>query len=135
MHGIEYIAKNDKVFGILLKQNFSSEKKYNFITPNEYTIQLGSNFYKAGEKIRNHKHVPRDFKVDRLQEFIVINRGKCKIFMFDDDDQLICERIMEAGDSILLTAGGHGFEVLEDLNIVEIKQGPFDPNIQEKIFF
>jgi hypothetical protein len=25
----------------------------------------------------------------------------------------------------LLIAGGHGFEVLEDLNMVEVKQGPY----------
>ena len=30
-----------------------------------------------------------------------------------------------AGDVILLIEGGHGFEVLEEIEMVEVKQGPY----------
>ena len=34
-------------------------------------------------------------------------------------------RVLGPGDVILLISGGHGFEVLEELNMVEVKQGPY----------
>jgi len=34
-------------------------------------------------------------------------------------------RMLGRGDVILLIAGGHGFEVIEELNMVEVKQGPY----------
>ena len=34
-------------------------------------------------------------------------------------------RTIESGDVILLIKGGHGFEVLEDLEMFEVKQGPY----------
>ena len=34
-------------------------------------------------------------------------------------------RVLEGGDTILLAGGGHGFEVLEDLAMIEVKQGPY----------
>ena len=33
--------------------------------------------------------------------------------------------ILRTGDVILLASGGHGFEVLEELEMYEIKQGPY----------
>jgi hypothetical protein len=34
-------------------------------------------------------------------------------------------RILSAGDVILLAFGGHGFEMLEPTEIIEVKQGPY----------
>jgi hypothetical protein len=34
-------------------------------------------------------------------------------------------RELGAGDVILLIRGGHGFEVLEEIEMVEVKQGPY----------
>ena len=33
--------------------------------------------------------------------------------------------MLQGGDVILLAEGGHGFEMLEDSEMVEVKQGPY----------
>jgi len=33
--------------------------------------------------------------------------------------------ILNSGDTILLLRGGHGFNILEDSKIIEVKQGPY----------
>ena len=33
--------------------------------------------------------------------------------------------VLEEGDVILLAGGGHGFEILEETVMIEIKQGPY----------
>ena len=43
---------------------------------------------------------------------------------FTSDQRYLESRILEAGDVILLASGGHGFEVLEEVEMVEVKQGP-----------
>jgi hypothetical protein len=44
---------------------------------------------------------------------------------YDDSRTYLESRILRAGDVILLTECGHGFEVLEELEMIEVKQGPY----------
>ena len=55
----------------------------------------------------------------------MIKNGKCKISIFDDNDSFISEIVVSAGDIVFLAMGGHGIEVIEDVSIIEIKQGPY----------
>jgi hypothetical protein len=34
-------------------------------------------------------------------------------------------RILHTGDTIILVSGGHGFEILDDTEMIEVKQGPY----------
>ena len=45
--------------------------------------------------------------------------------MFSSDKEFIGDRILTAGDLILLCGGGHSFEMLEETSMIEVKQGPF----------
>ena len=58
-------------------------------------------------------------------KFFCLKRGRLRVDFFDNDQQYLESRILEAGDVILLAAGGHGFEVLEEIEMVEVKQGPY----------
>ena len=54
---------------------------------------------------------------------------------FYDSDQCYLEsRILEAGDVILLATGGHGFEVLEEIEMIEVKQGPYAGEVDKTRF-
>ena len=44
---------------------------------------------------------------------------------FDDQQSYLESRELNAGDVILLVKGGHGFEVLKELDMIEVKQGPY----------
>ena len=94
---------------------------------NIWLIVLGMAFEALFVKLsRFHGHdnpVPRN--VQFTQETLFIKRGQLRVDFFDTDRRYVCSRILHAGDVILLVQGGHGFEVLEELEMFEVKQGPY----------
>ncbi len=79
----------------------------------------------AGKAIDPHVHNPVPRAIQMTQEVLVVRRGKIRVDFYDDQKNYLKSRALVTGDIILLAAGGHGFEVLEDLEMIEIKQGPY----------
>ena len=79
----------------------------------------------VGKEIPPHVHNPAPREVQFTQEVLFIKRGKLRVDFYDDDHTYLESRILEAGDTILLATGGHGFEVLEETEMIEVKQGPY----------
>ena len=79
----------------------------------------------AGKKIDAHVHniVHRD--VVMTQEVLFIKKGKLRVDFYDIYKDYIESKILEAGDIILLISGGHGFTAIEELEMIEVKQGPY----------
>ena len=55
----------------------------------------------------------------------MIRKGKVKVNFYNMDQECIDDTILTDGDVILLCAGGHGFDILEETEMIEIKQGPY----------
>jgi hypothetical protein len=70
-----------------------------------------------------HNPVPRE--VHFTKEVLFIRHGRVKIDFFTDHQIYIESRVLETGDVILLSEGGHGFEILEETEMIEVKQGPY----------
>ena len=99
-----------------------------FYVENERTLQVGKQRRLRGERITPHRHLP--VQIDReetLQEVLYIESGKVKITFYDDRWGEIDSRVLNKGDMILLIRGGHGFEILEETKMIEVKQGPYNP--------
>jgi mannose-6-phosphate isomerase-like protein (cupin superfamily) len=96
-----------------------------FFTPNELSQQLAYMHHPPGKIIEPHIHTPAAREVLLTQETLFIKRGKLRVDFFDDQQNYLESRILEAGDVILLVQGGHGFEILEELEMFEVKQGPY----------
>ena len=47
------------------------------------------------------------------------------IDFYNDRQEYLESHIIGANDVIILATGGHGFEVIEDIEMFEIKQGPY----------
>jgi mannose-6-phosphate isomerase-like protein (cupin superfamily) len=125
MQNIEQITNvNGQVMAIIISHRFN-EKGIHFFTPNEFSQQLAYMNHPAGKIIEPHYHNAVQRNVVFTQEVLVIKKGKLKVDFYDDDLNYSESRILEAGDVILLSAGGHGFEVIEDLEMIEVKQGPY----------
>ena len=62
---------------------------------------------------------------------IIVRRGRCEIDVYNDERQLVASREIRAGDIMLMVGGGHGFRMLEDTVLLEVKQGPYT-GIDEK---
>ena len=114
--------------------NHPIEPGVHFYSKNEDTLQVGRQLRAKGEKTKPHRHLP--VKIEReemLQEVLYIEKGKVKVIFYDDQWKEIDSRIMNGGDMILLIKGGHSFEFLEETEMVEIKQGPYDSSATMKM--
>jgi oxalate decarboxylase/phosphoglucose isomerase-like protein (cupin superfamily) len=125
MKGVEKISHQGIDYAIVLRADAGSEDKYNFLTDPQGPLQLGVNFYTRGETISNHYHHERDMPRVQVQEFILVSAGQLVLKLFDDQQRQFTSVTMESGDAVLLLRGGHGFDILDDTKIVEIKQGPY----------
>jgi hypothetical protein len=96
-----------------------------FFTSHEFSQQLASMSYATGKVIPAHTHNPVPRQVSYTQEALFIRKGKVRVDFYTRQREYRTSRVLGAGDVILLISGGHGFEVLEDLNMVEVKQGPY----------
>ncbi len=122
---IKEIRHEGQVLALVFSHKIKSEG-VRFLTPNDYTLQLGLLEHPAGRCIKEHIHNPDiKYKVDTTQEFLYIEKGKVKASIYSNNFDLITEIILEPGDFMLHISGGHGFEILEDSRIIEIKQGPY----------
>lgn len=56
---------------------------------------------------------------------LVVRSGRCQIDLYDRERRHVATRELGAGDVILIVGGGHGFRMLEDTVLLEVKQGPY----------
>lgn len=118
------IKKKDKLLAIIIKDGYENTG-VDFITPNEYSQQLAYMHHPTGKVIDAHVHnvVHRD--VVYTQEVLFIKKGKLRVDFYDVYQDYLESCVLESGDVILLTSGGHGFKVLEEVEMIEVKQGPY----------
>lgn len=121
---VERIEHNKKVLAIIVRSSFK-ESGINFFTPNEYSQQLAFMSHKSGKEIQPHIHKPVQRSVNYTQETLFIRKGKLQVDFYTNKQEFLESRILETGDVILLIKAGHGFKVLEDLEMFEVKQGPY----------
>jgi anti-sigma factor ChrR (cupin superfamily) len=121
---IETIKHNDTVLSVIIRSNYKSEG-IEFFTPQDYSQQLGYMNRKKGYAIPPHRHNLVERKVVLTQEVLYIKSGKVRVDFYDDSQEYIESRVLHQGDVILLATGGHGFEMLEDSEMIEVKQGPY----------
>lgn len=121
---IENIYIKEKLSAIIIRSSRLKEG-INFYTPNDFSQQVASMNHKKGHLIEPHFHNKVVREVHYTQEVLVIRKGKLRVDFYDKDSQYIESRILKQDDIIVLVTGGHGFEVLEDLEMIEVKQGPY----------
>ena len=56
---------------------------------------------------------------------LTIDARSVEPFIKVPDEFPVTKLELKAGDSLLLTGGGHGFDVLEECQLIEVKQGPY----------
>ncbi len=133
MEKLEYIKKKEKLLAIIIRDNFTCNG-VNFITPNEYSQQIAYMHHPTGKTIDAHIHNLVHRNVVLTQEVLVIKKGKLRVDFYDDYEDYLESRILNMGDVILLVSGGHGFQVLEEIEMIEIKQGPYSGDLDKKRF-
>ena len=133
MSELRMIKKKDRLIAIIIKNNYKCEG-VDFITPNEYSQQLAYMHHPAGKTIDAHVHNLVHRNVVLTQEVLFIKKGKLRVDFYDDYQDYLESQILEAGDVILLTSGGHDFKVLEEVEMIEVKQGPYSGELDKTRF-
>ena len=96
-----------------------------FLTPADCPLQVGYVVYAAGQEIARHLHRPVERHLVGTAEVLVVQRGRCEVDVYAEDRRLVATRELGPGDVLIAVAGGHGFRLLEDTVLLEVKQGPF----------
>ena len=129
----EEIFIDGQLCAILLRAGYD-ESGIQFFTSDELSQQLASMSYKPGKVIPAHTHQPVHREIHYTQEALFIRKGKLRVDFYSVGQEYRRSRVLQTGDVILLIAGGHGFEVLEELNMVEVKQGPYAGDKDKLVF-
>jgi len=133
MNGINTIQKDGKIFAIVVSRKFDKMGP-TFLTPEDFPFQMGVVKYGKDHFIRTHRHRPFSKPVNSTQEFLAIVEGRLEVSIYTDAWEMLEVVVLEAGDCILLAAGGHGMKFLEETKLVEAKQGPYTGVTNEKAF-
>ncbi len=121
---IKRIMHASHIYAIIIGSDFKKEG-IDFFTPDDFAQQLGYMNRPKGYHIPAHKHRVLTRTLSQTQEVLVVKSGKVKVSFFDEEGVFFEAAIISKGDVILLAYGGHGFEMLEDSEMIEIKQGPY----------
>jgi len=130
---IEQITDGDRELALILRRNFRQDG-ITFFTPGSYSQQLGYMNRPTGYVIPPHVHNPVLREVQFTKEVLFIRSGRVRVDFYAEDQSYLQSTVLREGDVILLAYGGHGFEMLEPTEIIEVKQGPYCGN-QDKTRF
>lgn len=121
---IERITHNDQLLSVIIRISYFNQGIH-FFTPDDFSQQLAYMNRPKGYIIAPHVHnlVPRE--VTLTQEVLFIKSGSVRVDFYDDEKNYLKSTILDKGDVILLASGGHGFEMIEASEMIEVKQGPF----------
>lgn len=96
-----------------------------FFTSGDMSQQLAYMEHNKGHIIAPHVHNLVKREVHYTKEVLLIRKGKMRVDFYDDSKNYVESYVVKDGDVLLLANGGHGFEILEDTEMFEVKQGPY----------
>jgi hypothetical protein len=130
--GIEVIEKDGIVYAEIIWAS-TRVNQTSFFSPAESSFQFGLLAHKAGFLEPPHYHKPVTRTINDLQQMFLVQRGKVAVLLYSDDRKLLSEVILNPGDAIVLVHGIHAIRVIEDMQCISVKQGPFYGTENDKI--
>lgn len=118
------IGESGEMLAIILRAQHQ-KNGIEFFTPDDFPQQLGYMKHKKGHLIKPHLHNKIERIVNYTFEVLFVKSGIVKVNFYDLNKAYLKSKILNKGDVILLAYGGHGFEILEDSEMIEVKQGPY----------
>jgi len=131
---IEKILHKKKLLALIVRGKYRSKKGITFFTPNDSTQQFGYMKHKKKHVIKPHLHKKRLTRILYTTEVILILKGILRVDFYNFSKKYLFSKIVREKDIIMLVHGGHGFKILKDIEMLEIKQGPYSLS-KDKIKF
>jgi hypothetical protein len=130
---IDTIGRGGQVFSYVIHAGDPPERT-TFLTPDDAIQQVGFVVHGAGDEVRRHYHRPIERTITGTPEVLLVRSGRCEMTVYDEDEELVDMRELGEGDVMIMVGGGHGFRMLEDTVLIEVKQGPYY-GTDEKTYF
>jgi mannose-6-phosphate isomerase-like protein (cupin superfamily) len=127
------ISRGGTVLAMIIPAQYS-EPGIRFFTPPEFSQQLAYMRHPPGKQILPHVHNAVAREVFYTHEVLFLRKGRLRVDFYDQEKNYLESRILEAGDTILLASGVHGFEALEEIEMIEVKQGPYSGELDKTRF-
>lgn len=124
IENVERITSGGRLLACIIRAEADVEET-TFLTPPESNVQVGFVARRAGGEIAPHAHNPVERHIRGTFEVLVVRRGRCEVDFYSADRERVATRELRKGDTVFILEGGHGFRVLEDMVLTEIKQGPY----------
>ncbi len=121
---VQRICNGDEMLALIIRADYEAEG-IEFFTPDEFSQQIAYMNRPENYVIPPHVHNPVARSVAYTKEVLFIRSGKLRVDFYTDEQAYLHSTILNAGDVIFLATGGHGFEMLEDTQMIEVKQGPY----------
>ena len=131
---VEKIIYKKKLLALIVRGKYRNKKGITFFTPNESTQQFGYMKHNKKHIVRPHLHKKRLTKIYHTTEVILLMKGILRVDLYSQFKKYLFSKILKEKDIIMLVHGGHGFKVLKNVEMLEIKQGPYNL-IKDKIKF
>ena len=130
---VERIIHERELIAIIIPKDYEKDG-IEFFTPDEFSQQIAYMKHTAGKSIPAlmHNNIPRE--VFFTLETLFIKSGRVKVDFFSKDKKAIGSRTLSSGDTLFLASGGHGFTMLEDTEMIEVKQGPYGGDLDKVRF-
>ena len=122
---IEKVIHKKKLFALIVRGKFRKKTGINFFTENNATQKFGYMKHKKDYVIKPHKHNQRLTKILMTTEIIILFKGILRVDFYDNKKMYLFSKKIFKKDIIMLLNGGHGFKVLKDVEMLEVKQGPY----------
>lgn len=130
---LQTIHDQDTIIAIIIRRDYRDDG-ISFFTPEDFSQQLAYMKRPAAYSITPHVHKKVNRDVTMTQEVLFIRSGRVKVDFYSQEKRYLESAVLESGDVILLASGGHGFIMLEESEIIEVKQGPYIQDMDKERF-
>lgn len=121
---VECITWNGQPLCYILHRELTPART-TFLTPSELPFQMGFVVYQASQSIPRHLHRRVERNLGQTAEVLIVRKGRCEVDIYSPDREPVATRELREGDVLLIVGGGHGFRMIEDTVLLEVKQGPY----------
>ena len=126
---IEKVYNQKKLYALIVRSSYRKKKGISFFTDTKASQQVGYMKHKKNRIILPHKHNKRKknaiAKIDTTTEVLIILKGTLRVDFYSQNEKYLFSKKLYTNDLIMLSSGGHGFKVLKDVEMIEVKQGPY----------
>ena len=130
---IQKISYKKRVLAMIVSEKKNFKSGVNFITPGRLPLQLGFINHKSKTFIQPHTHKNYLRKIKKTTEILLIRKGSLRVDFYSNKKYLF-SKIVNKNKILILLEGSHGFKILKNCSIIEIKQGPFSLALDKERF-